>query len=156
MTAARQLFDNDVAPSAPPPVDPSIRRFMARCRRALRAIEVCTPLEARIVSALVEGGAGGGGPWRADVVRRLAHELGLSMTVLQAYLGAVRRTLGLPVVFLLDTSGPLVRDEAWIRKARATGDWGPFQALLAPGWSGGCAVRPHDDGRRKRWATRLP
>jgi hypothetical protein len=63
-------------------------------------------------------------------MRQGAEQLNVSTTVLELYLRAVRRTLGLPLGHPSYAWGPTVRPAAWVAQARATGSWGPFQFLV--------------------------
>ncbi len=151
MTAARSMSEEDFL-AIPPPLRP----LMARYRRIERDLARCRPYEARIVALLVERAKAEGGRWTPAVVHAIAGELGLSATTLYSYLLAVRRTLGLPVVAQRDTVGPLVRDEAWVRRARKTHDWGVFGALVPEGWTGVAARTTPGDGKRRYWPWEKP
>ncbi len=73
---------------------------------------------------------GSDGLWTRAWMRQAAGRLRVSTTVLELYLRAVRRTVGLPLGHPSYAWGPLVRPAAWVAKARASGSWGPFQFLV--------------------------
>ena len=122
----------------------------------MRAIQLITPLEPTLVAQMVAVGAGGGAPWRSDLIRIVATRLGVSLAQLQLYLMALRRTLGRSVPFKNAIGGPMVRDQAWIQSAMTTRDWGIFQPLVEPGWPGYWEPGPLAPGAAPSPAPRFP
>jgi hypothetical protein len=105
-------------------------RTKIRTRRAQRAIAELDAREAEIVAFMLDATNGKGWPWPKHVHAALANHLGTSRIRARDYLGALRRTLGLPVRYDLD--GPLLKTLAWRRKAKRTGDFGVFAPLHPP------------------------
>jgi hypothetical protein len=105
-------------------------RSRMRARRALRAIAALEAREPEIVAFMLEATSGRGWPWPRSIHAVLAERLGVSRVLARMYLGALRRTLGLPMRY--DIDGPLLKSAGWRRRARETGDYGPFTPLRPP------------------------
>jgi hypothetical protein len=69
-----------------------------RTRRVQRAIVALQPRQAEIVAFMLQATGGKGWPWPKNVHVSLAERFGVSRLCVRDYLGALRRTLGLPVV----------------------------------------------------------
>jgi hypothetical protein len=98
-----------------------------RTRRAQRAIAALEPRETEIVAFMLEATNGAGWPWPKDVHRALADQLGVSAITARMYLGALRRTLDLPMRY--DVEGPLLKTKDWRARASKTDDFGIFEPL---------------------------
>lgn len=144
------------SPAASPYANARERSAASARRVAERAIALLAPREAEVVARIVAAGGGAGAPWRADMVKAIADAMGVTRRTFKTYLMALRRTLGRSVPFKAAVSGPMLRDDAWIAAAMESGNWGPFQPLVGPGWPGYWEPGPPAPGDLRSPAPRYP